>query len=73
MHMGKRGGLQKFLNMSECHATIGRRDGILERLLQEVINDNKKKTLQQDKELSTAIYCNCLTYQSVIFEEKEHK
>lgn len=59
--MGKRGGLQKFLNMSECHATVGRRGGILERLLEEVINNNKKITLQQGKELNIAIYCNCLT------------
>lgn len=57
MHMGKRGGLQKFLNMSECHATIGRRDGILERLLQEVINDNKKKNFAAGQRIK---YCNLL-------------
>lgn len=43
MHMGKRGGLQKCLNMSECHATKGRRGRILERLLQEVVNNNKEE------------------------------
>lgn len=58
MHMGKRGRLQERLNVSECHAAIGRRGRLLQRLLQELVNNNKKRTWQQGKELNIAICCN---------------
>lgn len=64
MRMGKRAGLQECLNMSECHATTGRRGRILERLLQGLVNNNRKRTWQQGKDLSIAICCNWLNWVS---------
>lgn len=55
---GKRRGIKQMLKMCQCHATVRKKGRILERLLQEVVNNNKRRTWQQGEERKIVICCN---------------